>query len=169
MGLVQSVLEGMSRLRADAEGGSSGAPAPWDDYWYYPVGSGSSTGMRITADTVKRIACVYACVSVIGKLVASFPLGIYRELDNGGKDLAPKHPIHQLIATRPNEKQTSFEWRQMMQGHLELRGNAYSEIILDGRGWPVQLLPLHPDKVTVEIMRDSRLLRNPAFLAPKWG
>ena len=157
MGLVQSVLEGMSRLRADAEGGSSGAPAPWDDYWYYAVGAGSSTGMRITADTVKRIACVYACVSVIGKLVASFPLGIYRETDNGGKDLVPKHPIHQLIAARPNEKQTSFEWRQMMQGHLELRGNAYSEIILDGRGWPVQLLPLHPDKVTVEIMRDGRL------------
>jgi len=69
MGLVQSVLEGMSRPRADAEGGSSGAPAPWDDYWYYAVGAGSSTGMRITADTVKRIACVYACVSVIGKLV----------------------------------------------------------------------------------------------------
>ena len=157
MGLVQSVLEGMSRLRADAEGGSSGAPAPWDDYWYCAVGAGSSTGMRITADTVKRIACVYACVGVIGKLVASFPLGIYREFDDGGKDLAPKHPIHQLIATRPNAKQTSFEWRQMMQGHLELRGNAYSEIILDGRGWPIQLLPLHPDKVMVEIMRDGRL------------
>ena len=67
--------------------------------------------------------------------------------------MRPNIPIHQLIATRPNAKQTSFEWRQMMQGHLELRGNASSEIILDGRGWPIQLLPLHPDKVTDEIMR----------------
>jgi len=107
MGLVQSVLEGMSRLRADAEGGSSGAPAPWDDYWYYTVGAGLSTGIRITAETVKRIACVYACVGVIGKLVASFPLGIYREFDDGGKDLASKH-THPPAHRHPAQRKTDF-------------------------------------------------------------
>jgi len=65
MGLVQSVLEGMSRLRADAEGGSSGAPAPWDDYWYYSVGAGSSTGIRITAHFSHAVASIVAGAGLI--------------------------------------------------------------------------------------------------------
>lgn len=139
-------------MRADA----GGAPAPWDDFWYEPVGAGSSTGMRVTAATAKRIACVHACVSVIGRLMGAFPLGIYREKGDGGKSLARKHPLYQLLATRPNELQTSFQFRQMQQGHLELRGNAYAEIYYGRRDTIQQLVPMHPDRVVVELLRNGR-------------
>lgn len=156
MSLIETLAGGFSALRADS-GDYGGAPAPWDDFWYSPIGIGSSTGMRITADTAKRIACVYACVAVITRMLASFPLGVYIEEANGGKSLARKHPLYNLLATRPNYRQTSFEFRQMMQGHLELRGNAYAEIIPGKRGAVEQLLPMHPDRVTVELLQSGRI------------
>ena len=40
----------------------------------------------------------------------------------------------------------------MLQGHLALRGNAYCQITANGRGEIVELLPLHPDRMTVEAL-----------------
>jgi HK97 family phage portal protein len=45
---------------------------------------------------------------------------------------------------------TSFELRELLVGHLCLRGNAYCYIERD-QGEVVALWPLHPDKVTVEL------------------
>lgn len=151
--LMESVLDGLRLLAED----TGGAPAPWDDFWYSPLGRPSSTGMRVTADTAKSIACVYACVSVIGRMVASFPGGIYKYTSDGGKKLAPLHPLYSLIATAPNHRQTPFEFMQMMQGHLELRGNAYAEILSNSRGLVEEVMPLHPDRIVVEQMKTGKL------------
>jgi HK97 family phage portal protein len=153
MSLINAVLDGFSILAEDG----GGAPAPWDDFWYQPIGTGSSTGMRITAETAKRIACVYACVAVIGRMLGSFPAGVYREGANGSKKLAKTHPTYKLLATSPNPNQSPFEFRHMLQGHLELRGNAYCEIIANGRGVVQQLVPLHPDRVTPEQLVSGRI------------
>ena len=34
----------------------------------------------------------------------------------------------------------------MAMGHLLLRGNAYSEIVVDRAGQVVELIPMHPDR-----------------------
>jgi HK97 family phage portal protein len=80
-------------------------------------------------------------------MVASLPLIVYRWLPGGGKERVPDHPLHDVLHDRPNVWQTAFEFREMMQGHLELRGNAYAEIIPGSRGAIDQLIPLHPDRV----------------------
>jgi HK97 family phage portal protein len=46
-----------------------------------------------------------------------------------------------------------------MQGHVELRGNAYAEIKEGPRGPVDQLLPMHPDRVRVERILPSGKLR----------
>ena len=43
----------------------------------------------------------------------------------------------------------------MLQGHLALRGNAYCQIITNPRGEINELLPIHPDRVRVEVMRSG--------------
>jgi HK97 family phage portal protein len=43
----------------------------------------------------------------------------------------------------------------MLQGHLALRGNAYCQIITNPRGEITELLPIHPDRVRVEVMRSG--------------
>ena len=46
----------------------------------------------------------------------------------------------------------------MMQGHLCLRGNAYAQIMPGLRGSMSELIPIHPDMVTVDQLENNRLL-----------
>ena len=38
--------------------------------------------------------------------------------------------------------QNAFEWREMLQGHLVLRGNAYNRIVSNARSEITQLNPM---------------------------
>ena len=69
-------------------------------------------------------------------------------LENDGKERATDYFLYRLLHDQPNEEQTSVEFREMLQGHLALRGNAYAQI--DRKmGKPARLVPLHPDRVEV--------------------
>ena len=155
MNPISSIVSGVGSLLADV-GGIGGAPAPWDDYWYSPVGSPSVSGMRITADTVKRLSTVMACVSAKGRALGVLPCLIYVDLPGGGKKVVREHPLFKLLHSKPNSIQTAYEYYQMLQGHIELRGNAYSEIITH-RGKIEELIPMHPDNVHVEMLSNGRL------------
>lgn len=113
-------------------------------------GGGHSTaaGVRVTADTATRINAVYACIGILAESMAALPLDVFERLDGGGKRKSINHPLHNKLHNQPNRWQTSFEWREMMIGHLMLRGNAYSEIISTGNNPVAELIPLHPDRVT---------------------
>lgn len=134
-------------------------PGPTDPFWYEPLGGMSATGQRITSESSLRVAAVMACVRVISEAVASLPLFVYRQRDDGGKEKATDHPLYLMLHTRrgmPNRWQTSQEFREMLQAHVLLRGNAYAEI--RGFGSRVdELVPIHPDCVTVEQLENSRL------------
>jgi HK97 family phage portal protein len=144
----------MSRFRAEG-----GVPAPSDDYWYNPVGTSTSAGMRITPDAAKQIASVMACVRCISEDVGSLPLFIYRRLQNGGKERASGHPLYDLLHDRPNRWQTAMEFREMLQAHVELRGNGYAQIVSGPRGPVDQLIPLHPDRVRVLPLKNAGEVR----------
>jgi HK97 family phage portal protein len=111
--------------------------------------STTRSGMHVTADTALACAAVNACVRVVSEDVAKLPLILYRRLPDGGKERATEHPLFRLLHSRPNAWQTSFEFREMMQGHLELRGNAYAMKVTSGRR-VLELVPIHPDRVTVK-------------------
>src|SRR5215475_13449119 len=98
MGLIDSITRGALSVRADV----SGTPAPWDDYWYNPLGSASSSGMRITADTAKRIAAVLACVGVICRNIGMMPIKIYTEAPDGSKKIVDHHPLYDVLYSQPN-------------------------------------------------------------------
>ncbi len=123
-------------------------PGPIDDFWYRPVGGVSATGQRITPDMAMKVSTVYACVRVLASTLAMLPLNVVRSRANGDKEVDRAHPLYRVLHTRPNTWQTSFQWRQMMMGHLVLRGNAYSRIVLGGRN-VAQVVPLHPDRTRV--------------------
>jgi hypothetical protein len=52
----------------------------------------------------------------------------------GGKDRVTDHWLYRLLGKKPNRYQNPFEWREMLQGHLALRGNAFCQILANGRG-----------------------------------
>jgi len=121
---------------------------PTSDFWYQPILSANGP---VSPDQALRLSVVWACVKVLSETVGSTPIKLFRRLPNGGKERARDHPLYTLIAQRPNRWQTAMEWRELMQGHLSLRGNAYAEILADARGRITDLVPLHPDRVRVEV------------------
>lgn len=127
--------------------------SPGSDFWFQPVGLRTSSGAMVTTDTAMRHSAVYACVRVHAESMAVLPFRLYRRKKGGrGRELVTDHWLYQRFARRPNRYQTPFAWREMLQGHLSLRGNAYCEIIEGPRGEIAELLPLHPDRVKIELL-----------------
>jgi HK97 family phage portal protein len=130
---------------------------PWDDYWYQRPGVDSSSGMAVSPETSMRLSAVYSCIRVRSETLASLPLIVYRHLPDGGRERAQNHPLYSVLHDAPNQWQTSLEFVEMMQAHLDLRGNAFARIV-PGPGRAIdQLIPLHPDLVQVYRLPNGRL------------
>jgi len=110
---------------------------------------GTTSGKTVNERTAMQTTAVYSCVRILSETIASLPLHTYKSTDNG-KEKATEHPLYNLLHNEPNPEMTSFVFRETLMSHLLLWGNAYSQIIRDGRGRVVALYPLMPDKMTVD-------------------
>ena len=118
---------------------------------YYTFYGGTSTaGKRVSQKTAMRMTAVYSCVRILSEAVAGLPLHLYRYTDTGGKEKATDHPLYFLLHDEPNPEMTSFIFRETLMTHLLLWGNAYAQIIRNGKGEVIALYPLMPDKMTVD-------------------
>lgn len=113
-------------------------------FFFGPTPSGKTVNER----TAMTTSAVYACVRVLSETIASLPLHVYRRV-NGGKEKAVGHNLYHLLHDEPNPEMTSFVFRETLIGHLLLWGNAYAQIIRDGRGKVIALYPLLPDRMEV--------------------
>lgn len=115
----------------------------------------ANSGEKVDEQSAMQISTVYACVRLLAETVAALPLHLYRYTDGGkGKESAFDHPLYRILYRQPNDEMSSFIWRETMMTHLLLWGNAYSQIIRDGRNNVLGLYPLLPENVEVD--RDER-------------
>jgi len=110
---------------------------------------GTNSGKTVNERTAMQTTAVYACVRILAETIASLPLHVYQYTDRG-KEKALDHPIYYLLHDEPNPEMTSFVFRETLMSHLLLWGNAYAQIIRDGRGKVLALYPLLPDRMTVD-------------------
>ena len=115
--------------------------------WFH-VGR-SWSGKSVTERTALQQTAVYACVRIIAETIASLPLHFYRYTKEG-KEKDYTHPLYRILHDEPNNEMTAFVFRETIVGHLLLWGNAYAQIIRNGKGEVISLYPLLPDKMTVE-------------------
>ena len=118
---------------------------------------GTSSGKYVTERSAMQMTAVYCCVRILSEAVASLPLQFYRYTDDGGKEKAVDHPLYFLLHDEPNPEMTSFIFRETLMTHLLLWGNAYSQIIRNGKGEVVALYPLMPDRMKVDRDEHGRL------------
>jgi len=118
---------------------------------------GTSSGKYVTERSAMQMTAVYCCVRILSEAVASLPLQFYRYTDDGGKEKAVDHPLYFLLHDEPNPEMTSFIFRETLMTHLLLWGNAYSQIIRNGKGEVVVLYPLMPDRMKVDRDEHGRL------------
>lgn len=110
----------------------------------------------VNAKTAESISTVYACISAISETIASLPFEVFKRTATG-REKAKTHALYKLIHDKPNHWQTALEFREMLQRHVLLRGNAYAEIKRDRKGITA-LIPLHPDSVTVLLNHNGHLV-----------
>ena len=115
---------------------------------------GSTSGKAVTERSAMQMTAVFSCVRVLAEAVAGLPLNLYRYTGDGGKEKAINHPLYLLLHDEPNPEMSSFVFRETLMTHLLLWGNAYAQIIRNGKGEVVALYPLMPNKMTVD--RDER-------------
>lgn len=110
---------------------------------------GSTSGKVVTERSAMQMTAVYACVRILSEAIAGLPLHVYRYKEDGGKEKALDHPLYLLLHDEPNPEMSSFVFRETLMTHLLLWGNAYAQIIRNGKGEVVALYPLMPNKMTV--------------------
>lgn len=121
--------------------------------WSFLFG-GTTSGKAVNERTAMQTSAVYACVRILSESIAGLPLHVYRYTSDGGKERTTMHPLYRMLHDEPNREMTSFVFRETLMAHLLLWGNAYAQIIRDGRGYPVALYPMLPDRMSVD--RDSK-------------
>jgi len=117
-------------------------------------GNETYSGENVDTATAMNIAAVYACVRILSNHVAMLPLQLFQET-RGKKKRIQNHPISKLIETRPNPYMTPFQFKQTMESHRQLYGNAYAEIEWSKTGYPKALWILNPLTTKVVMEKDS--------------
>ena len=110
----------------------------------------TSSGINVNDNVALGIPAVYACIRVLAESIASLPLIVYERLPNGDKQRALDFSLYRILHDQPNPLMTALEIKELIVGHLCLRGNSYNLIERD-YGEVTALWPLHPDKVQVEV------------------
>lgn len=107
-------------------------------------GSGAVAGVTVNDKTALQVTTVLACVREIANGCAAPDLHVYRDIDGGRRELATNIPEYRLLSRRPNQWQTSFEWRRQMTIHAALTGAALSVKVKGLNGRVRELIPVMP-------------------------
>lgn len=108
------------------------------------VAGGTVAGVSVNEKTALQVSTVLACVKVIADGCATPDLHVFREKRDGSRELAVNIPEYRLLSRRPNEWQTSFEWRRQMTIHAALTGSALSIKVKGENGRVRELIPVQP-------------------------
>lgn len=121
---------------------------------YYFLFGHTTAGKNVNEMSAMQMTAVYSCVRILSEAVAGLPLQLFRYNDKGGRERALDHPLYRLLHDEPNPEMTSFVFRETLMSHLLLWGNAYAQIVRNGKGDVLGLYPLMPNKMKVD--RDDK-------------
>jgi hypothetical protein len=118
----------------------------------------SKSGVAVSVDTALRVSTVIACTRVIAEGIAQVPLKLYKERKDGGKELATDHPLYVKLWRRPNDWQTSFEWRETTAFHAVLAKGGFGYVNRGTNGKVLEILPIAPGAVCVRQTADREIV-----------
>lgn len=118
-------------------------------------GQDTITGEMVTPENALGVTAVLACITVLAEDISTLPFILYRRLSRG-KERAVDHSLYSILHDSPNNEMTAQTYWEIVVGHICGWGNSYSQIILDGSGYVVQLWPLRPDRMQVKRIKGAK-------------
>lgn len=117
---------------------------------------GVKSGVPVSISTALKVSTVLSACRVLAEGLAQVPLKLYRETEKGA-EAAKDHPVYKLLYRRPNDWQTSFEFREGMMFHAVLAGAGHAYIgRIDDK--IRELIPLASGSVTPRMSDDYELV-----------
>ena len=150
--VIEQVKEFISKFRSRDKPPVENSYTAGQRYTFYM--GGSNAGKIVTERSAMQMTAVYACVRILSEAVAGLPLHLYRYKPNGGKEKAVDSTLYKLLHYEPNPEMSSFIFRETLMTHLLLWGNAYAQIIRNGKNEVIALYPLMANQMRV--LRDDK-------------
>ena len=88
-----------------------------------------------------KLPAVNACIEIISDSIAKMPIYM---MQSQTRERLPNHRILDLLAGRPTEALTAFDYHKLMESRRITYGNAYALILRGEWGEPKELLPIAP-------------------------
>ena len=148
--MTMGIFSGLFKSRDHPKDATTGSA------YHFFMGN-STSGKAVTERSAMQMTAVYSCVRILAEAIAGLPLQLYKYTDTGGKEKAIEHPLYLLLHDEPNPEMTSFIFRETLMTHLLLWGNAYAQIIRNGKNEVLSLYPLMPNRMTVDRDEHGRL------------
>jgi HK97 family phage portal protein len=107
-------------------------------------GRTSKAGPLVSLDNALRVSTAFGCLKVISQGLAQSPFKLFRQGERAGLlDIQParEHPLYDLLATKPNDWATAFEFIESLAIHAAL-GNGYAFINRSTAGRVLELILL---------------------------
>lgn len=113
-------------------------------------GNKSDAGPSVTPDTAAAVATFYRCLFLLSSVVASCPIEVYRKRDH--------EQIDNDLFDSANEDMTytQFELWQLVMVYRLIWGDSFVFKKRDEREHIIDLKPLYPELVKVDLERDPR-------------
>ena len=132
------------------------APVSADDFLQV-MGWGdfvADAGVTVNTDSALGVPAIWAAVNFISGTLAGLPLEVYRKTSEGRQQIDNK--FSNMIGTNVNEAMSSFEWRKYMFEQVLTGGRSVTYIERSSAGAAINLYPLDPTHVRVEMLQDGR-------------
>lgn len=109
-----------------------------------------------SSENALAVAAFQACVRAISESVAGLPWGVYKRTEEANTP-ERSHPYQFLIGQRPNELQTSYEFRETMVANCCIWGNSYAKKKIEN-GLVTELTPMHPLHITPRELKNGQIV-----------
>lgn len=117
---------------------------------FFTLGTRSKSGNSVNVETALEVTTVLGAARVLAEGCAQIPVKLYVVSEDGrSKKPETSNPLYRLLARRPNDWMTSFEFRETLTLHAVLTGGGFAYINRGLKGQIVELLPLVTNGMTV--------------------
>jgi HK97 family phage portal protein len=117
------------------------------------LGTMTPSGVSVTVEKAMKVSAVFRSVSLISFSMGMLPLHL---IDTETKQKAKNHPLFPLLHREPNNFQSAFDFRTLLQHWALTEGDGYALVIRSptDKRRVLRMIPIHPKKLKPEQLDD---------------
>ena len=117
----------------------------------------ASSGVNVNVDTALGVPAIWSAVNFLSGTIASLPLNVYQKTESGREKYEGR--VSGILHDVVNDGMSSFEWRKYIFEQVLTGGRSVTYIERNGKGEVVNLYPVDPTDVRVELIGGRKTYR----------